>query len=153
VVSLRIKRVRLSDAGDYACISPEGEWRNVTLKVKNAPKNEPEAMALQHESIDSDDLEPQLDGPLNENFFLVPGQNFEVSCPPNGGYPIPSITWLKNERFIDKELVTSENSWTLTIPTVTLEDQGRYTCELTNRIGTVRRHFDLYVSGKFCSIC
>jgi len=140
--------VRLSDAGAYACTSASGEWRNVTVKVQNALKNHPEAMALQQDETDRFEEVPQLDGELSENFFLTPGQNFEVSCPPTGGYPIPRITWLKDKR-VDKELRTSQDQWTLNIPTVTLEDQGRYTCELTNRVGTVLRHFDLFVSGNF----
>ncbi|XP_059486028.1 fibroblast growth factor receptor homolog 1-like isoform X2 [Neocloeon triangulifer] len=144
-MSLRIRRVQYTDAGSYSCQSlAGGDWRNVTVKVVTNANRQPEALALQQES---DDQEPRLEPPVKESFFLTPGQNFEVSCPPVGGHPTPRITWLKNGK-LEKELQTAQDSWTLSIPVVTPEDQGRYTCEVTNRMGTVIQHFDLFVSDR-----
>ncbi|CAB3373127.1 Hypothetical predicted protein [Cloeon dipterum] len=148
-LGLHLKRVRDSDLGDYACIPMDGEWRNVSVRVESAATRplQPLALALQQEDVQPEDEEPRLEPVTNESFFLTPGQNFEVSCIPSGGRPLPRITWLKNGK-LEKELLTAQDKWTLSIPIVTLEDQGRYTCELNNRMGLVRQNFDLFVSDR-----
>ncbi|XP_065340187.1 fibroblast growth factor receptor homolog 1-like isoform X1 [Cloeon dipterum] len=148
-LGFHLRRVRDSDFGDYACIPTDGEWRNVSVRVETAAIRplQPLALALQQEDVQPEDEEPRLEPVTNESFFLTPGQNFEVSCIPSGGRPLPRITWLKNGK-LEKELLTAQDKWTLSIPIVTLEDQGRYTCELNNRMGLVRQNFDLFVSDR-----
>ncbi len=67
------------------------------------------------------------------------------------GSPHPRITWLKGEEHLrpsDRHYFTPGNQL-LVISSITSEDAGRYTCVMSNTLGTERAHCQLSVYQRF----
>ena len=64
------------------------------------------------------------------------------------GNPQPEVTWLKDNSSLiaDKRIVPSHRG--LMITDVTSQDDGIYSCEATNILGTMRSSATLSVQGK-----
>lgn len=81
---------------------------------------------------------------------MVVGETVALQCKALGSPP-PRITWLKGEeplRPSDRHHFTPGNQL-LVIGTTTLEDAGRYTCVMSNTLGTERAHCQLNVYQRF----
>ncbi|XP_070783880.1 vascular endothelial growth factor receptor 1 isoform X2 [Enoplosus armatus] len=71
-----------------------------------------------------------------------------LSCP-SEGVPPPTITWYKDERTLSQGsgIVISAEDGTLHIDRITVEDQGRYTCQATNERGSAESSAYIWVNG------
>lgn len=60
---------------------------------------------------------------------------------------MPNVTWFKDTNRIEfgGRNFFSPNTKTLLISDITVADSGRYTCEVTNVVGTIRHSADLTV--------
>lgn len=81
-----------------------------------------------------------------EDRSVVVGETVALQCKALGSPP-PRITWLKGD---DPLAVTERHHFTpgnqlLIIRSVSLDDAGRYTCVMSNRLGTERAHSQLTV--------
>lgn len=83
---------------------------------------------------------PSLIHPLEDHVVSV-GETVALQCKATGS-PAPRITWLKGDQPL---IVTERHHFTsgnqlLIVRNVVLEDAGKYTCEMSNTVGTERAH-------------
>lgn len=83
--------------------------------------------------------------PLEDRVVSV-GETVALQCKASGSPP-PRITWLKGDRplsLTERHHFTPGNQL-LVVQNVVVEDAGRYTCEMSNALGTERAHSQLSV--------
>uniref|UniRef100_A0A672PWB9 Leucine rich repeats and immunoglobulin like domains 1 n=1 Tax=Sinocyclocheilus grahami TaxID=75366 RepID=A0A672PWB9_SINGR len=126
-----IMDVKPEDMGVYSCTAKNTAGMisaNVTLTVLETP----------HLAQEMEDRN------------VVVGETVALQCKALGSPP-PRITWLKGEeplRPSDRHYFTPGNQL-LVIGSTTLEDAGRYTCVMSNTLGTERAHCQLNVYQRF----
>ncbi|XP_075618495.1 LOW QUALITY PROTEIN: leucine-rich repeats and immunoglobulin-like domains protein 1 [Balearica regulorum gibbericeps] len=117
-----IMDVKIEDMGVYSCTAQNSAGSvlaNATLTVLETP-------SLIH--------------PLEDHVVSV-GETVALQCKATGSPP-PRITWLKGDQPLivtDRHHFTSGNQL-LIVRNVVLEDAGKYTCEMSNTLGTERAH-------------
>lgn len=80
---------------------------------------------------------------------MVVGDTVALQCKALGSPP-PRITWLRNDQPLrpsDRHHFTPGNQL-LIIGSASLEDAGRYTCLMSNTLGTERAHSQLVVTRR-----
>lgn len=84
---------------------------------------------------------------LVEPMVVNPGQTVTLVCVASGGEPPPSLSWVRpaGEELPDQSVV---NGGTLTIPAITVEEGGAYTCLASNNVGSpVKKSVSVLVRG------
>ncbi|CAJ1082186.1 vascular endothelial growth factor receptor 1 isoform X2 [Xyrichtys novacula] len=68
---------------------------------------------------------------------------------PSAGIPPPTITWYKNEHALSEGsgIIIAPEDGSLHIDRVTMEDQGLYTCQATNKRGSAESSAYIWVNG------
>ncbi|XP_078517613.1 leucine-rich repeats and immunoglobulin-like domains protein 1 isoform X2 [Lissotriton helveticus] len=123
-----IMDVKIEDMGVYSCTAQNSAGSvsaNATLTVLDTP---------------------YLIYPLEDRTVSV-GATVALQCKASGS-PAPRITWLKGDEAL---VVTERHHFTpgnqlLIIRNVALEDEGKYTCVMSNTLGTERAHSHLTVT-------
>ncbi|XP_034462537.1 Down syndrome cell adhesion molecule-like protein 1 homolog isoform X3 [Hippoglossus hippoglossus] len=72
------------------------------------------------------------------------GQSIELPCTA-GGYPSPTVRWLKDGRPLPSDARWTRRLTGLTISDLRLEDSGSYACEVTNSFGSKEVSGQLHV--------
>uniref|UniRef100_A0A2I3GV26 Leucine rich repeats and immunoglobulin like domains 1 n=1 Tax=Nomascus leucogenys TaxID=61853 RepID=A0A2I3GV26_NOMLE len=88
---------------------------------------------------------PSLAVPLEDRVVSV-GETVAFQCKATGNPP-PRITWFKGDHplsLTERHHLTPDNQL-LVVQNVVAEDTGRYTCEMSNTLGTERAHSQLTV--------
>ncbi|XP_070594282.1 leucine-rich repeats and immunoglobulin-like domains protein 1 isoform X1 [Erythrolamprus reginae] len=122
-----ITDVKLDDMGVYSCTAQNSAGSvsaNATLTVLETP-------SLAH--------------PLEDRVVSV-GETVVLQCKATGSPP-PRINWLKGDQSLtvtDRHHFTPGNQL-LIVRNVVLEDAGKYTCEISNTVGTERAHSQVSV--------
>ncbi|XP_074054884.1 leucine-rich repeats and immunoglobulin-like domains protein 1 [Macrotis lagotis] len=122
-----ITDVKIDDMGVYSCTAQNSAGSvsaNATLTVLETPS---------------------LMIPLEDRVAAV-GETVALQCKASGSPP-PRITWLKGDQPVsltDRHHFTPGNQL-LIIQSVVPEDADRYTCEMSNALGTERAHSQLSV--------
>uniref|UniRef100_A0A8C9HXH8 Leucine rich repeats and immunoglobulin like domains 1 n=1 Tax=Piliocolobus tephrosceles TaxID=591936 RepID=A0A8C9HXH8_9PRIM len=122
-----ITDVKIDDAGVYSCTAQNSAGSisaNATLTVLETPS---------------------LAVPL-EDRVVSAGETVALQCKATGNPP-PRITWFKGDRplsLTERHHLTPDNQL-LVVQNVVAEDAGRYTCEMSNTLGTERAHSQLSV--------
>ncbi|XP_041972155.1 Down syndrome cell adhesion molecule-like protein Dscam2 [Aricia agestis] len=123
--ALVIKKVSLEHCGTYTCVASNHVAkvnRSTELYIKVAPK--------------------WLEEPMNSSLLL--GRRGAVSCSASG-YPQPQVHWMKKDALLGTwqpvlELagggILSLPNGTLVIDEVSLTDEGLYSCNVENGVGT-----------------
>uniref|UniRef100_A0A8D2LBZ0 Leucine rich repeats and immunoglobulin like domains 1 n=1 Tax=Varanus komodoensis TaxID=61221 RepID=A0A8D2LBZ0_VARKO len=117
-----ITDVKIEDMGIYSCTAQNSAGSvsaNATLTVLETP-------SLVH--------------PLEDRVVSV-GETVVLQCKATGSPP-PRINWLKGDQSL---VVTDRHHFTpgnqlLIVRNVVVEDAGKYTCEISNTVGTERAH-------------
>ncbi|KAM3877607.1 leucine-rich repeats and immunoglobulin-like domains protein 1 [Diretmus argenteus] len=94
---------------------------------------------------------PHLAQDLEDRSVAV-GDTVALQCKALGSPP-PRITWLRDDQPLrpsDRHHFTPGNQL-LVIGSVTMEDAGRYTCQMSNTLGTERAHSQLVVNQRLAS--
>uniref|UniRef100_A0A5F9CV15 Leucine rich repeats and immunoglobulin like domains 1 n=1 Tax=Oryctolagus cuniculus TaxID=9986 RepID=A0A5F9CV15_RABIT len=122
-----ITDVKIDDMGVYSCTAQNlagSISANATLTVLETPS---------------------LAVPLEDRVVSV-GETVAFQCKATGSPP-PRITWLKGDRplsLTERHHFTPGNQL-LVVQNVVAEDAGRYTCEMSNALGTERAHSQLSI--------
>lgn len=74
------------------------------------------------------------------------GQSIELPCIA-GGYPNPTVRWLKDGRPLPSDARWTRRLTGLTISDLRQEDSGSYACEVTNSFGSKEVSGQLHVVG------
>lgn len=74
------------------------------------------------------------------------GQSIELPCIA-GGYPNPTVRWLKDGRPLPSDARWTRRLTGLTISDLRQEDSGSYACEVTNSFGSKEVSGQLHVIG------
>ncbi|XP_033613007.1 leucine-rich repeats and immunoglobulin-like domains protein 1 isoform X2 [Fukomys damarensis] len=122
-----ITDVKIDDSGVYSCTAQNSAGSisaNATLTVLETPS---------------------LAVPLEDRVVSL-GETVALQCKANGS-PAPRITWFKGDRplsLTERHHFTPGNQL-LVVQNVVAEDAGRYTCEMSNALGTERAHSQLSI--------
>ncbi|NWV42606.1 HMCN1 protein, partial [Grantiella picta] len=127
---LRLERVQVSHTGRYVCVATN-------------------AAGLADRKYDlSVHVPPSISGHLElpENISVVEKNPISLVCEASG-IPLPAVTWLKNGLPItlNNSARILSGGRTLRLSPVGVEDEGHYTCVVTNAAGEVRKDFHLSV--------
>ena len=89
---------------------------------------------------------------VTQNFQLVQGQNFTLSCNASGT-PMPNITWYKGNSLISDTNPSHLRlfSYSLTVFNAQVIDEGVYTCNVSNPAGSVQENTSIDVIRKSCT--
>nr|XP_057946874.1 MAM domain-containing glycosylphosphatidylinositol anchor protein 2-like isoform X2 [Doryrhamphus excisus] len=122
---LKLKNLRPQDYANYTCIA---SVRNVcAIADKSA-----------HFSLNNRTAPPSVKLLLDDPLVVNPGETVTLVCVASSGTPPPTLTWARpGGEDLPKRSVTKGG--TLTIPTVTVEDGGPYSCVASNNVGNAAR--------------
>ncbi|XP_054653024.1 MAM domain-containing glycosylphosphatidylinositol anchor protein 2 isoform X2 [Dunckerocampus dactyliophorus] len=122
---LKLKNLRPQDYANYTCIA---SVRNVcAIADKSA-----------HFSLNNRTAPPSIKLLLDDPLVVNPGETVTLVCVASSGTPPPTLHWVRpGGEDLPKRSVMKGG--TLTIPTVTVEDGGAYSCVASNNVGNAAR--------------
>lgn len=135
--TLRIKDVKVDDAGVYKCVA-SNEAGSTPMQAKLSVKEKK--------------VMPEFEGPdYKAPFALKENEKLSVDLKIKGK-PKPDVTWFKDgirlRESRNLRLSSDKDTYNLNIPKVTPEDAGTYKCEAKNDVGKASRTFEVEVEGK-----
>lgn len=85
---------------------------------------------------------------VDDPIVVNPGEAITLVCVTTGGEPMPSLTWVRSFGTLPEKIVL--NGGTLTIPAITSDDAGTYSCIANNNVGNpAKKSTNIIVRGKF----
>lgn len=78
------------------------------------------------------------------------GDTAKLHCHSEGD-PHPNVEWFKDGESLGVKKRTSveADGWTLNLRYLSVGDSGKYTCRVSNNVGTINRTFNIIVKGWF----
>ncbi|KAG8449184.1 hypothetical protein GDO86_016021 [Hymenochirus boettgeri] len=117
---LKLKNLRPQDYANYSCIA---SVRNVCMI--------PDKMVSF--KLSNRTASPSIKLLVDDPIVVNPGEAITLVCITTGGEPTPTLIWVRSTGvFPDKAVL---KSGTLTIPSITSEDAGTYSCIANNNVG------------------
>ncbi|XP_060031575.1 MAM domain-containing glycosylphosphatidylinositol anchor protein 2 [Erinaceus europaeus] len=117
---LKLKNLRPQDYANYSCIASVRNVCNIPDKMVS--------FRLSNKTA-SPSIKLLVDDPIVVN----PGEAITLVCVTTGGEPAPSLTWVRSFGTLPEKTVL--NGGTLTIPAISSEDAGTYSCIANNNVG------------------
>ncbi|KAM5130008.1 MAM domain-containing glycosylphosphatidylinositol anchor protein 2 [Mantella aurantiaca] len=117
---LKLKNLRPQDYANYTCIASVRNVCNIPDKMVSFKLSNRTA---------SPSIKLLVDDPIVVN----PGEAITLVCVTTGGEPTPTLTWVRSVGNLPEKAIL--NSGTLTIPSITSEDAGTYSCVANNNVG------------------
>ncbi|XP_005376906.1 PREDICTED: MAM domain-containing glycosylphosphatidylinositol anchor protein 2 isoform X1 [Chinchilla lanigera] len=117
---LKLKNLRPQDYANYSCIASVRNVCNIPDKMMS--------FRLSNKTA-SPSIKLLVDDPIVVN----PGEAITLVCVTTGGEPAPSLTWVRSFGTLPEKTVL--NGGTLTIPAITSDDAGTYSCLANNNVG------------------
>ncbi|MBN3314729.1 MDGA2 protein, partial [Atractosteus spatula] len=117
---LKLKNLRPQDYANYSCIA---SVRNVC--------GIPDKMVLFR--LSNRTASPTIKLLVDDPIVVNPGQTVTLVCTTSGGEPAPVLSWVRGTGALPEKSVL--NVGTLTLPAVTSEDAGVYSCVANNNVG------------------
>ncbi|KAB7506291.1 Fibroblast growth factor receptor 3 [Armadillidium nasatum] len=142
---LRIKNVRLSDTGDYACLwkleNGTSGWYNYTVMVFPRSDDYPEPQALT--------AYPEGEGSVTHELVMRPAGNvIDLKCNKGESKDVvyDSVTWLKNGEEPKRELGEVKiRGMILKMRNIIPSDSGNYTCYAKKGDQYINKTFSVHV--------
>ncbi|MEQ2262119.1 hypothetical protein XENORESO_016244 [Xenotaenia resolanae] len=134
---------------DYGCFAAFTRIRTIVQKTTMSVKVQRLKSETNSSESDSASLPVQapsllLPSGVQTVKVLLKGQDLQLECIP-GGYPTPSITWIKMGETLTDRIILDNFKKLLTIPAVDEKDQGKYMCTAENSAGKEVHYFDVIV--------
>ncbi|KAM4723741.1 MAM domain-containing glycosylphosphatidylinositol anchor protein 2 isoform 2-T2 [Anableps anableps] len=131
---LKLKNLRLQDYADYTCIA----------SVKNACGIRDRST---HFSLNNRTAPPSVKILLDDPVVANPGETITLVCKVMGGHPFPTLRWLRVEgEELPKRTIVKDG--TLTVPVISDDDGGTYTCVASNNVGNpAKKSITILVRG------
>nr|XP_020860419.1 MAM domain-containing glycosylphosphatidylinositol anchor protein 2 isoform X1 [Phascolarctos cinereus] len=117
---LKLKNLRPQDYANYSCIASVRSVCNIPDKMVSFKLSNKTA---------SPSIKLLVDDPIVVN----PGEAITLVCVTTGGEPTPTLTWVRSIGTLPEKTVL--NGGTLTIPAITSDDAGTYSCIANNNVG------------------
>uniref|UniRef100_A0A673WFD5 MAM domain containing glycosylphosphatidylinositol anchor 2 n=1 Tax=Salmo trutta TaxID=8032 RepID=A0A673WFD5_SALTR len=117
---LKLKNLRPQDYANYSCIASVRNVcgisdRNIVFKLTNKT------------------VSPSIKLLVEDPIVVNPGQTVSLVCITTGGEPKPTLSWVSSsDRLPEKSVV---KGGTLTLPAITSDEAGVYSCVATNNVG------------------
>ncbi|CAI7935417.1 domain-containing glycosylphosphatidylinositol anchor 2, partial [Podarcis lilfordi] len=70
---------------------------------------------------------------VDDPIVVNPGEAITLVCVTTGGEPLPTLTWVRSVGALPEKTVLKGG--TLTIPAITSDDDGTYSCIANNNVG------------------
>ncbi|KAM9433487.1 LOW QUALITY PROTEIN: MAM domain-containing glycosylphosphatidylinositol anchor protein 2 [Salvelinus alpinus] len=117
---LKLKNLRPQDYANYSCIASVRNVcgianKNVLFKLSNKTAS------------------PTIKLLVEDPIVVNPGQTVTLVCVTSGGDPTPTLTWVHSADELPKKSVL--NGGTLTLPAISIEEAGVYSCVASNNVG------------------
>ncbi|KAI4902183.1 hypothetical protein NFI96_008259 [Prochilodus magdalenae] len=117
---LKLKNLRPQDYANYTC----------TASVRNVCGIPDKSVLFQ---LTNRTASPTIKLLVEDPIVANPGQTVTLVCITSGGEPTPALTWVRNAEGLPKKSVL--NGGTLTIPAISTEEAGVYSCVASNNVG------------------
>ena len=135
-----ITHIKKEDSGSYKCIAENSAGRAEAISAVNVYVTPKIKESGQNSTISS---------------FI--GSDQALKCDTNG-FPVPKISWFKDGKSLKslvisnreniEKFVTTQNGFWLIVDDLDREDEGVYTCEATNELGTDTKSFYLKIQNQ-----
>ncbi|CAB1334885.1 unnamed protein product, partial [Coregonus sp. 'balchen'] len=131
---LKLKNLRPQDYANYSCIASVRNVcgipdKNVLFKLSNKTAS------------------PTIKLLVEDPIVVNPGQSVTLVCVTSGGEPTPTLTWVRNTDELPKKSLL--NGGTLTLPAISMEEAGVYSCVASNNVGNpAKKSTAIVVRGK-----
>lgn len=84
---------------------------------------------------------------MEDPIVVNPGQTVSLVCIATGGEPPPTLTWTSVSEHLPEKSVLKDG--TLTLPAISSEDAGVYSCIASNNVGNpAKKSTTIIVRGK-----
>ncbi|XP_054017601.1 MAM domain-containing glycosylphosphatidylinositol anchor protein 2 isoform X3 [Melanerpes formicivorus] len=117
---LKLKNLRPQDYANYSCIA----------SVRNVCSIPDKMVSFR---LSNKTASPSIKLLVDDPIVVNPGEAITLVCVTTGGEPAPSLTWVRSAGVLPEKTVL--NGGTLTIPAITSEDAGTYSCIANNNVG------------------
>ncbi|XP_073494672.1 MAM domain-containing glycosylphosphatidylinositol anchor protein 2 isoform X2 [Phyllobates terribilis] len=117
---LKLKNLRPQDYANYSCIASVRNVCNIADKMVSF-------------KLSNRTASPSIKLMVEDPIVVNPGETITLVCVTTGGEPTPTLTWVRSVGNLPEKTVLS--SGTLTIPSITSEDAGTYSCVANNNVG------------------
>ncbi|XP_062326141.1 MAM domain-containing glycosylphosphatidylinositol anchor protein 2 [Osmerus eperlanus] len=117
---LKLKNLRPQDYANYSCVASVRSVCGLSDKSVRF-------------SLSNRTASPTIKLLVEDPMVVNPGQTVTLVCVTAGGEPTPTLTWVRSPSELPRKSVL--NGGTLTLPAVTLEDAGVYSCMANNNVG------------------
>ncbi|KFP40289.1 MAM domain-containing glycosylphosphatidylinositol anchor protein 2, partial [Chlamydotis macqueenii] len=117
---LKLKNLRPQDYANYSCIA----------SVRNVCSIPDKMVSFR---LSNKTASPSIKLLVDDPIVVNPGEAITLVCVTTGGEPAPSLTWVRSAGILPEKTVL--NGGTLTIPAITSEDAGTYSCVANNNVG------------------
>ncbi|KAI4885430.1 hypothetical protein NFI96_018059, partial [Prochilodus magdalenae] len=136
---LKLKNLRPKDYANYSCIASVRNVcgipdRRVIFRLTN--KTGVKASAFENADCSSSlgsAASPSIKLLVEDPIVVNPGQTVSLVCIATGGEPPPTLTWSSSSEKLPEKSVVKDG--TLTLPAITSEDAGVYSCIASNNVG------------------
>uniref|UniRef100_A0A3Q2QCN2 MAM domain containing glycosylphosphatidylinositol anchor 2 n=1 Tax=Fundulus heteroclitus TaxID=8078 RepID=A0A3Q2QCN2_FUNHE len=131
---LKLKNLRLQDYADYTCIA--------SVKTACGIRDRSTVFSLNNRT-GPPSVKILLDDPVVAN----PGETITLVCKVISGHPLPALRWLRvNGEELPKRTIVKDG--TLTVPVISDDDGGTYTCVASNNVGNpAKKSITILVRG------
>ncbi|XP_038154573.1 MAM domain-containing glycosylphosphatidylinositol anchor protein 2-like isoform X2 [Cyprinodon tularosa] len=131
---LKLKNLRLQDYADYTCIA--SVRRACGIRDRSS-----------HFILNNRTAPPSVKILLEDPVVANPGETIALVCKVVSGHPPPTLRWLRaRDEDLPKRSIVKDG--TLTVPVITDDDGGTYTCMASNNVGnSAKKSISILVRG------